>query len=925
MGKKIRRAIGALMMAVAIAITQIPVSDVEAVDTASVSDFQINGNTLVKYNGTSADVSIGGSVEYIAEEAFAGNEFIKRISLGDNIKSIGAEAFEGCINLQSVNIPNSVETIEQAAFASCPSLSEVKIGTGLKSLGNGVFAGDTSLQSVAISSSNPYLTCDDGAIYSKDKETLYAVLAGRLARSYEMPSTVSTISPYAFWGYRNLENVSISGNVSEISAYAFSYCSNLKFVNIPYSIRRIGLKAFENCIRLRKITIPVSVNSIHKTAFDGCTKLTIDAPEGSTAKTFANSLVLGEVDVSEYEDTEIDTINDGNIVSDSQETGSNVKIDNYYNEVTHMSPLEENDDAAVKGKSKVIGSQAFVFVDNASATVNSGAAMSNTVEGVAYGETGETIASISGSSDAKGGSFPKYTIVDDSIIADQAYYNDKRTEITIPDTITEIGEFAFARSGINSMSIPEGVEKIGYAAFYHCDSLTNVVIPNSVKEISPAAFDKTPWLQNWEQSGSSDFLIVGDGILLAYRGSASVVNIPDTVKTIGADAFSAHSEITGVIIPDSVEIIGEGAFSNCSALTEIEGGNSVKQIRDRAFAGCPISNIRIPASVEEIGLRAFDVADSVKNSNTGVVVFEGASIPKISYETSSGKIYNDSYRGLAFSGINSAVVPEGAGEFENTVLDGKLYGFRGEVVTAGGNSKASVTGYGSGISADMNSDALTDNGNANISETGSNTSANGVVVNINSDTIEDNGSAYALLDGAEGSYILSISDNDAAKSAILNAYRKLYGNNTPANLQAYDISLEEADKAIPITGLGKQKIEITIPAPSGITENNFHVVSLDNNGQLEEVESRFASVDGMDCLVFTTNHFSPYGIYNYASGNSAAVENGQAVFTSISGNKDASPNTGDNSIHPKWFLVIGLLFTGLALILYRGKRHNIIV
>ena len=901
MGKKIRRAVGALMMAVAIAITQIPVSDVEAVDTASVSDFQINGDTLVKYNGTSADVSIGGSVEFIAEEAFAGNEFIKRISLGDNIKSIGAEAFEGCRNLQSVNIPNSVETIEQAAFASCPSLNDVKIGTGLKSLGNGVFAGDTSLQSVTISSSNPYIMCDDGAIYSKDKETLYTVLAGRLARNYEMPSTVSTIAPYAFWGYRNLESVSISGNVSDISAYAFSYCSNLKFVNIPYSIRRIGLKAFENCIRLRKITIPVSVNSIHKTAFDGCTKLTIDAPEGSTAKNFANSLVLGEVDVSEYEDTQIDTINEGNIVSDSQETGANVKIDNYYNEVTHMSPLEENDDAAVKGKSKVIGSQAFVFVDNASATVNSGATASNKVEGVAYGETGETIASISGNSDAKGGSFPKYTIVDDSIIADQAYYNDKRAEITIPDTITEIGEFAFARSEVNSMAIPEGVEKIGYAAFYHCDSLTNVVIPSSVKEIAPAAFDKTPWLQNWKQSGSGDFLIVGDGVLLSYRGSGAVVNIPDSVKAIGADAFSGHGEITRVIIPESVEIVGEGAFSDCSALAEIEGGNSVKQIRDRAFAGCPISNIRIPASVEAIGLRAFDVADSVKNANTGVVVFEGASIPKISYETSSGKIYNDAYRDLVFNGVNSAVVPENAGEFENTVLDGSLYGFRGEVATAGGNNKASVNGYGS------------------------NNSGNGVVVKINSDTIEDNGTAYALLDGAEGSYILNISDNDAAKSAILNAYRKLYGNNTPANLQAYDVTLEDADKAIPITGLGKQRIEITIPVPNGITENNLHVVSLDNNGQLEEVESRIASVDGMDCLVFTTNHFSPYGVYNYASGNSAAVENGQAVFTNLSCNKDASPNTGDNSIHPKWFLVTGLLFTGLALILYRGKRRNIIV
>lgn len=136
--------------------------------------------------------------------------------------------------MQSVTIANSVETIGQAAFADCPLLSDVQIGKGLKELGNGAFAGDTSLASVNFSSGNPNFTCEDGVIYSKDGgSTLYAVLAGRQNGYYAMPSTVSTIKAYAFWGDENLQSVDISGNVNEISAYAFSNCCNLKLVNIP--------------------------------------------------------------------------------------------------------------------------------------------------------------------------------------------------------------------------------------------------------------------------------------------------------------------------------------------------------------------------------------------------------------------------------------------------------------------------------------------------------------------------------------------------------------------------------------------------------------------------------------------------------------------------------------------------------------------
>lgn len=950
MGKKIRKAIGALLIAIAIAVTQIPASDVEAVDTASASDFQMDGTTLVKYNGTSEDVSVSGSVEKIEAEAFADNDTIKNVFIGSSVEIIGASAFEGCDQLQKVMIPDSVETIEQAAFADCPSLTTVEIGNGLTSLGNGAFAGDTSLANVKFGSGNAKFVCEDGAIYSKkEKDILYALLAGRTKESYIMPSTVEKVQPYAFWGNKNLKNVSISSNVAEIAAYMFSNCANLTEVQIPYSVKNIDMKAFEDCIRLRKIEIPASVATIHSTAFDGCTRLEIIAEEGSVAKKFADNLVLEDIDITEYEDTSADSMSDtAEKTENTEEDGTKSASVDYYHEVTHINALETEEDASVKGKTKIIGNQAFVFIDNASATVNSGEP-ETTVEATAVSED-EKIASILGNADKKGNLFPKYTIIDETIVANQAYYGDDREEIDLPDTITGIGDFAFARSGIQKIQILDGVSQIGYAAFYHCDSLSDVKIPETVNEIAPYAFDKTAWLQNWKENGNGEFLIVGDGILLAYRGSNSMVTIPDGVKKIGPDAFADHVGITKVVIPDSVEVIGENAFAGCSNLTSLEGGQGLKQIKDRAFAGCPMQNIKIPSSVEKIGLRAFDVTESTASEMDNVVIFKGDILPTLSYEESSTKLYNEDDRDLAFDGVQIAVVSQKIDTFDNTILDEELLGFRGIICsiemekTGDSETEESILKIKK-IQTDGESlahypDEVNIGGKmyaidkvhitkedlaaeqSNMQAENSDNTQEGVLVRISSDVIGEDGMASAVLDGAEGGYILKIIDSSSAASAIKDVYRKYYGDTVPKNLQAFEITLQDADTSIPITALGRQKMEITIPMPQGIGEENLHVVCLDANGQLEEVDSRISSVDGTDCITFNASHFSAYGIYNYVSGNMSVVNNGQAVFTSLSGNKDASPDTGDHSIHPKWFFGAGLLFTGLALIFYRGKRKS---
>lgn len=943
MGKRVRNLIGTLLIATAIAVTQIPVSDVEAVDTPSASDFQMDKTTLVKYNGTAEDVSVSNYVEKIEAEAFAGNNDIRHVTIGDAVEVIGSSAFANCKNLESVTIPNSVRIIDNAAFSGCSALREVNVGTGLESMGNGVFAGDHSLANVNFDSSNPKFTCDEGAIYNKNgRDTLYQLLAGRKADNYKMPSTVKKIKPYAAWGNYNLEKVDISSNVKEIPAYAFSNCKNLKNVTIPYSVKNIDMKAFEDCVRLRQIEIPLSVATIHSTAFDGCTKLEIEAEPGTVAYNYAQTLELEDIEVSEYEEAPISGSVSGNDVSeDGDGIPQLIAPVDYYHEVSHMNAMEEEEDASVKGKTRVIGREAFILIDNADAKINVGGT-GETIGGSPESEENQntdTVPGLAGSSDAKGGSFPKYTVVNNTVIAAQAYYDDEMTSFDIPEGIVRLGEFSFARSDLQSVRIPESVEEIGYAAFYHCDGLTNVTIPGSVKNIEVAAFEQTPWLTNWRQSGSGDWLIVGDGILLAYKGSSSEVSVPSQVKRIGAEAFKNCKSINKVTLPDSLEVIGEAAFENCSSLTEIVGGSGVKQICDRAFAGCPIGTVHIPASTEQVGLRAYDSTGAARAQDSGVVVFGGESLPKLSYETNSMKVYRDSYRDLAFKGNTIAVVPEGVTDLTDTVLDGGKAGFEGVICkmtkeAAGGEDGVlqivGRNGYGSFPAA---GETCLIDGNTYKLEEGSeelqNTEAaredvyQGIEVRINSYSLPQDGIADAVMEGSDGNYILTIEDSEKAKTAIGDVYKKLYGNKLPHSLCAYEIGMTEAETGIPITGLGKQSVEVTIPMPKGVGEDNMHVVCLDADGQLEEVESRVVSVDGMDALTFSAKHFSPYGIYNYGDNSLvvADVKNGQAVFASL-GKKDASPNTGDNSIHPKWFLSAGLVCTAMAMFFYRGGKRR---
>ena len=203
-------------------------------------------------------------------------------------------------------------------------------------------------------------------------------------------------------------------------------------------------------------------------------------------------------------------------------------------------------------------------------------------------------------------------------------------EVEIPDTVTEIGRYAFHNFlELKKINIPNSVTRIGREAFYLCSSLVSITIPNSVTSIGEYAFEDCSSLTGITISGSVTSI---ESSTFMSCSSLTSIAIPDSVTSIERSAFTGCSSLTNITIPESVTSIGGNAFSSCSSLTNITIPNSVTSIGSNAFENCSsLTNIIIPDSVTSIGRNAFYYCDKLTN-----ITYEGTqsqwnSISKNSY------------------------------------------------------------------------------------------------------------------------------------------------------------------------------------------------------------------------------------------------------------------------------------------------------
>ena len=196
------------------------------------------------------------------------------------------------------------------------------------------------------------------------------------------------------------------------------------------------------------------------------------------------------------------------------------------------------------------------------------------------------------------------------------------TSITIGNSVTTIGNGAFSYcDSLTSVTIGNSVTTIGDFAFSWCESLTSVTIGDGVTAIGEAAFASCSSLTEFKGKFAEDGgrCLIKDNAIIAYaNASGTTYTIPDSVTTIGEDAFSNCYSLTSVTIPDSVTTIGDEAFRNCDSLTSVTIGDSVTTIGNRAFAICKsLTSVTIPDSVTTIGVGAFNGCSSLTSVTIG--------------------------------------------------------------------------------------------------------------------------------------------------------------------------------------------------------------------------------------------------------------------------------------------------------------------
>lgn len=705
------------------------------------------------YNCTALEtINIPEGVTSIGNYAFSGCTSLKALTLPEGLTTIGQEAFKDCVSISSITVPSTVTTLYRDAFRGWKENQAIALDWN---------SDDTTTRTINNISSNysdgPNAHCKDGKAawfsWSLTEEGLLTIRGNGIVPFYAvnyskwqnatnvlveegvtgfkqhdygdatgfsnyyrgdvhgnskniktitLPSTLTSVPRWCFYGCTSLEEIIIPENVTSIDSYAFSDCTALKTMVIPACVTLINEGAFRNCTGIESITIPETVTTLSRYAFTGWTDeqaITLD-----------------------WSGTDGHTIS---YINNDYSAGPNA---HFRNGKAAWYSWSINDEGVLR----IRGEGRLPFYSDS--WKDKGDITTVVVE--------EGITS-----------FDFYSYTSDLIFS--AFRDSTIKNVILPSTLIEISRYCFKNcTSLESIEIPESVTSIGYEAFRNCSSLTELTIPAGVTKIDSYAFayctgissitvpatvttqlDKNifeGWQSNqsiildWNSNDSTHTMpytnsiiyqthakyhngvyawngcalnddgtvvISGSGTgtlyysdtlknssltsLIVQEGITSLqshnntdyekdypyiktVSLPSTLTTLGNYALANLSGVEALTIPESVTSLGTNVFDQLGIKT-ITIPSGITAIPAYAFSGCvDLESVILHSEITSIGERAFYLS-AIKNfalpsSGTSISkgAFEGSSIETVDLNT-----YADAIPENCFNGCNSLTTVTG--------------------------------------------------------------------------------------------------------------------------------------------------------------------------------------------------------------------------------------------------------------------------